>query len=161
MPKAFWEEDPIPVTVSKPLSLTKQNPTGDPAFIVNTVLHSTIQEAVAAGAVEGTMLAAPLAPSKGPIDAPAESMVVVAVKKFKDSPTYKAVRAVILSALAVVGITFGNAILNVWSSNKSVFDSGAIDWRTTERVAEIAAGPILIAGLMALMKKKDNNPVKE
>jgi hypothetical protein len=136
------------------------NPTGDPAFVVNTVLHSTIQEAKAAGAVEGTMLAAPLAPSTGPINAPAESMVVVAVKKFKDSPTYKAIRAVVLSAVAVVGITFGNAILNVWSSGKSVFDAGAIDWRATERVAEIAAGPVLIAGLMALMKKKDNNPVQ-
>lgn len=136
------------------------NPTNDPGFVVNTVLHSTIQEARAAGAVEGTMLAAPLAPSKGPIDAPAESMVVVAVKRFKDSPTYKAVRAVILSAVAVVGITFGNAILNVWASGKSVFDEGAIDWKATERVAEIAAGPVLVAGLMALMKKKDNNPVQ-
>lgn len=146
--------DPTPPVVN-------QNPTKDPNMPVDIPLHSTIQEARAAGAVEGTILSAPLAPSKGPIDGKAESLVVVTVKNFKDSPTYKAIRAVVLSAVAIVGITFGNAILNVWASGKSVFDANAIDWRATERIAEIAAGPVLVAGLMGLMKYKDNNPVKQ
>jgi hypothetical protein len=128
--------------------------------IINTPLHKTIQDAKADGAEEGTILAAPLAPAQGPITGPPESLVVVTVKSFWNTPTWKAVRAVILSAVAVVCITFGNAILNVWSSGKSVFDAGAIDWKATERVAELAAGPILVAGLMGLMKRKDNNPVQ-
>lgn len=121
---------------------------------------ATIQEAKAAGAVEGTMLKAPLAPSKGPIEGPAESLVVVTVKNFFDTPTWKAVRTLFQAAGFVMLLTFGNALLNVWTANKSVFDAGAIDWKATERVAEITAGPVLVGGLMMLMKKKDNNPSK-
>jgi hypothetical protein len=139
-------------------AIQNPNPTGDPAFVVNTVLHSTIQEARAAGAVEGTMLAAPLAPSKGPIDAPPESMVVVTVKNFFDTPTWKAIRTVLQATGAALFIAFASAILPVWAAGKSIFDAGAVDWRVVELTCEIAAGPVLMSGLMALLKKKDNNP---
>jgi hypothetical protein len=121
---------------------------------------ATIQEARENGAVEGTVLAAPLAPSKGPIDAPAESLVVVTVKKFWDSKTAKAIKAVLIAAFASVVIVFGSTCLTVWSSGKSIFDAGAIDWRNTERACEIAGGGVIVAGVMAWARKRDNNPVQ-
>lgn len=121
---------------------------------------ATIQEARAAGAVPGTILAAPLAPSKGPIDAPAESLVVVTVKRFWDSKTAKAIKAVLLAAFASVVIVFGSTCLTVWSAGKSLFDKGAVDWRNTERAAEIAGGGVIVAGIMAWARKIDNNPVQ-
>jgi hypothetical protein len=148
-----------PSEVSMPDTNTPKT-TQQPDVSVSAPQPSTIQEAKAAGAVEGTLLVAPLAPSKGPIEGPAESMVVVTVKNFFDTPTWKAVRTVFQAAGLVMFLTFGNALLNVWTAGKSVFDKGAVDWRATERVAEIATGPVLVAGLMALMKRKDNNPSK-
>jgi hypothetical protein len=158
MPLPNW---PVADPVIQPCSpIVNQNPTKDPNIVVSIPLHSTIQAAVAAGAVEGTILSAPLAPSTGPINAPAESMVVVTVKNFFETPTWRAIRTALQGAGLVMFLVFGNALLNVWTANKSIFDKGAIDWRATERAAEITSGPVLVLGLMALMKKKDNNPSK-
>lgn len=150
---------PVPVPETPNLSTPKATQQPDAPCVTAPVLGS-IQEAKASGAVEGTLLVAPLAPSKGPIEGPAESLVVVTVKNFFDTPTWKAVRTVFQGAGFIMLLTFGNALLNVWTSDKSIFDKGAIDWRATERVAEITAGPVLVGGLMMLMKKKDNNPSK-
>jgi hypothetical protein len=136
MPKAFWEDDPMP---------------GPP---------KTIKEARSQGAEEGTILEAPLAPAKGPIDQPAESLVVVTVKNFFDTPTWKAIRTVLQATGAAIFVAFASALLPVWAAGKSVFTVGAVDWRVVELTCEIAAGPILMSGLMALMKKKDNNPTQ-
>jgi hypothetical protein len=135
-----------PVKISTPLNIVSQ--------------PTTIQEAKANGAVEGTILAAPLAPSSGTIQGEAESLVTVTLKNFFDTPTWKAVKKVFQAAGLIMFLTFGNALLNVWTADKSIFDKGAIDWRATEKVAELAAGPVLMGGLMMLMKKKDNNPSK-
>lgn len=134
----------------------------DMPLIQNQVppLPTTIQEALATGAKEGTLLTAPLVPAKGPIDLPAESLVVVTVKKFWDSKTAKAIKGVLLAAFAAVVIVFGSTCLTVWSSGKSIFDAGAVDWRNTERAAEIAGGGVLVAAVMAWARKIDNNPVQ-
>lgn len=134
----------------------------DMPLIQNSVppLPTTIQEARATGAVEGTMLTAPLAPAKGPIDMPAESLVVVTVKKFWDSKTAKAIKGVLAAAFAAVLIVFGTTCLNVWAAQKSILDPGAVDWRNTERAAEIAGGGVLVAAVMAWARKIDNNPVQ-
>ena len=125
---------------------------------------ATIQEAIkplaqgGAGATVGTLLTAPLAPSKGPIDAPAESLVVVTVKNFFETKTWKAIRAVLLSAVALVVITLGTTFIGVWGKGQSVFAPGAIDWRATEIACEISAGGCIVAAVMAWAKKIDNNP---
>jgi hypothetical protein len=134
-------------------------------------VYATIQEAKAAGAVpmktlddgtttKGTMLSAPLAPPTGPIGAPAESLVVVTVKKFWQSKTAQAIKGVLVTAAAAVLLVFCSQLLTVWSSGKSVLDKGAIDWRSTERAGEIAGGGIIVAAVMAWARKHDNNAVQ-
>lgn len=122
------------------------------------VVHDTIQDARAAGAVAGTMLNAPLAPAKGPIDGAAESLVVVTVKNFFDTPTWKAIRTVLQATGAALFVAFASAILPVWAAGKSIFTPGAVDWRVVELTCEIATGPVLMSGLMAILKRRDNNP---
>lgn len=123
-------------------------------------LPTTIQEARATGAVPGTMLSAPLVAAKGPIDLPAESLVVVTVKKFWDSPTAKAIKGVLVAAFAAVVLVFGSTCLTTWAAQKSIFDKGAIDWRNTERACEIAGGGVIVAAVMGWARKRDNNPVR-
>ncbi len=135
----------MPLTTAKPAAIPQPD---------------TIQEARANGAIVGTILAAPLAAAKGPIDAPAESLVVVTVKKFWDSPTAKAIKGVLVAAFAAVVLVFGSTCLTTWAAQKSIFDKGAIDWRNTERAAEIAGGGVIVAGIMAWARKVDNNPVQ-
>ncbi len=124
--------------------------------LVTVPQHPTVQSADAAGAVVGTVIAAPLAPESGPINAKPDALVVTRVRKLTDTPTFKAVRAVFISAIGIVFLTFGASCMSVWSSGKSLFDAGAIDWRNTERACEIAGGGALVGGLMMLMKGKDN-----
>lgn len=134
-----------------PLLTTKQ-------FIVPA--PETIQEARAAGAVPGTMLSAPLAAAKGPIDLPAESLVVVTVKKFWDSPTAKAIKGVLITAVAAVSLALGATFLTTWSNGRSIFEKGAVDWRKTEIACEVAGGGVIVAALMGWARKRDNNPVQ-
>lgn len=134
------------------MPLTQNPPTPAPPM--------TIQEARADGAVVGTMLSAPLVAAKGPIDLPAESLVVVTVKKFWDSKTAQAIKGVLVACVAAVVIVFGTTCLNVWASQKSLFDKGAVDWRNTERAAEIAGGGVLVAAVLGWARKIDNNPVQ-
>lgn len=120
----------------------------------------TIQEARAAGAVTGTVLSAPLAPAKGPIDAPAESLVVVTVKKFTDSLAWKAIKGVLVTAAAAISLALGATFLTTWSNGHSIFEKGAVDWRKTEVACEVAGGGVLVAALMGWARKRDNNPVQ-
>lgn len=120
----------------------------------------SIASAKADGAVAGTVLSAPLAPATGPIEGEAESLVVVTVKNFFDSKTWKAIRAVLVSATALVALALMDTFVGVWTSGKSVFDTGAIDWRMTERACEIAAGLYIGSVVMAWARKYDNNAVK-
>ena len=159
LPNWPWKQADVEPVAPGP-AIVNQNPEKDPKVAIDIPLHATIQEAKAAGAVEGSILSAPLAPAHGPIQGEPESLVVVTLKNFFETPTWKAVRTVFQAAGLAVFVTFAASLMNVWSAGKSVFDAGAIDWRATERVAELAAGPVLVAGLMALMKKKDNNASK-
>ncbi len=134
---------------------------------------TTIQEARADGAQPGTMISAPLAPATGPIVVGVpqvvradtgrlaqEPMVVVTVKAFWDSPTIKAARAIIFSAiLAVLAVLF-TTFAGVWTSGHSIFEPGVINWRATEVASEIAAGTILATAFFAYLKRRDNNPVQ-
>lgn len=145
--------------------------------------HTTIQNARNAGAVEGTMLVAPLAPASGPITVnvadvipaktttapdgtktttPAqEPMVVVAVKAFWQSPTIKAARNVIgLAVTAVLGV-FATTVMGVWTSGHSIFTKGAVNWRATEIAAEIAGGLIVGSAVLAWVRRSDNNPIQK
>lgn len=150
---------PKSVIVVTPELAPKPKP--EPEAPVIVALHATIQEAKKAGVVVGDVTAAPLAPQKGPIDAPPESMVVVVVKKFWDSPTIKAARNVMATAvIAVLGV-FATACMKVWGAGHSIFEAGQIDWRATEVSAEVAAGLIIGAAILAWKKVKDNNPIQQ
>lgn len=120
---------------------------------------ATIQEARASGVNPGDAVTAVLAPATGGFNARPESLVATTVKAFWQSPTIKAARRIILSAIGAVVLVVGNAFINVWSVGKSLTDAGAIDWRATERTAEIAAGTILVAAVMAWFRVHDNNVV--
>ena len=121
---------------------------------------ATIQAALAGGAEPGTMLSAPLAPAKGPIDAKAESLVTVTVKNFFDTPTWKAIRTVLQSALGLVLLSIGGTFMATWSAGKSIFDAGAVNWRAVEIACEISGGGAIVTAVMAWAKKTDNNPSK-
>ena len=62
--------------------------------------------------------------------------------------------------LAVVAVVLGQAAL-AWGDGKSLLDPGAINWRATERLAEIAAGTVIASAFFAWYKTRDNDPVKE
>lgn len=128
-------------------------------LVLATPQYRTIQDAKAGGALPGTPLRAPLAPAAGPIDGIPESLVVVTVKTFFGSPTGKAVVAILSASGIAILAAFSAALLNVWGAGKSLLDPGAIDWRATERVCEIAGGTALVAGIFGWLKTHDNNPV--
>ena len=122
---------------------------------------ATIQDAKAAGAVTGTMLAAPLAPAAGPINAPAESLVVVTVKNFFDTPTWKAMRTVLQAAGGAVILVLGGTFLSTWAAGKSILEAGAVNWRTLEVACEVAGGGVIVTAVMGWAKVHDNNPAKQ
>lgn len=158
-------EPPKP-PVSTPIHFVFSPASAPPSATASSAVAqpSTIQEAIkplaqgGAGATVGTLLIAPLAPSKGPIDAPAESLVVVTVKSFFQTKTWKAIRTVLMSVVAVISITIGVAFMGVWAKKQSVFDKGAVDWRATEIACEASGGGLIVTAVMAWAKKVDNNP---
>ncbi len=132
-----------------------QNPPQTPA-------PTNIEQAKAQGlAVAGTQLLAPLSPKSGPIPGKSGDLVVGVLKDFWESKTVIAAKRIIVSALlAVVAVILAQCGL-AWTAGKSLLDPGAIDWRLTERLAEIAAGGIISSAFFAWYKKRDNDPVKE
>jgi len=128
------------------------------APVIEVPLHPSIQDARKAGAEEGTILAAPLAPATGPIDVKPESLVVVTAKNFFDTSTWTAIKAVLISAFAAIALTLGTTFISTWSSGKSIFDKGAVDWHATEIACEVSGGGIIVTAVMAWAKKHDNNP---
>lgn len=138
---------------------------------------ATIQDARAAGAVPGTMLAAPLAPSTGPITVgvadvvpaktetkpdgttittPAqEPMVVVTVKRLWDSPTIKALRNAVAGA---VGLALLVVAVQIVAENGSIW---AINWQTTQKAAIAASAFSLASAYAAWWKRHDNNAVQK
>lgn len=126
---------------------------------------ATIQDAKAGGAVAGTMLSAPLAPSTGPIDTPIqpvarkgdepgrEPMVVVAVKSLWQSATVKALRAAVMTACGLAVLIVAAQII---SANGDIW---AINWQTTQKAA-IGAGMFSLASAFAgWWKVHDNNAI--
>lgn len=155
---------PLPNWPSAPPDSVDQTPvntgSSQSQTFISAPIHNTIQEARESGVEAGTIVAAPLVPATGKIQQPAESVVAVAVKSFWDSPTIKWARNIIGTAvLAVLGV-FTTACMSVWSKGESIFAPGAIDWHATEVSAEVAAGMIIGAAILAYKKTKDNNPVK-
>lgn len=142
-----------------------------------TAAPTTIQEARASGAVEGTMLSAPLAPATGPITVgvapvvpattetlpngtilitPAqEPLVVVAVKRLWDSPTIQALRNAVLTAC---GLAVAVVALQIITANGDLW---AINWQTTQKAAIAAAAFSLASGYAAIWKRKDNNAIQK
>jgi hypothetical protein len=124
------------------------------------VVYNTIQEAKADGVVTGTPVTAPLAPPTGKIIGAPESLVVVTVKTFWESPTIKWARNIIGAAIiAVVGV-FANTCLGVWLKGGDIFEAGVVDWHATIVAAEAAGGLIIASAILAYKKTADNNPVK-
>jgi hypothetical protein len=115
---------------------------------------ATIQEAKAAGAVEGTVLQAPLAPATGPIAGAPESLVVVTVKSFWASATVKALRNAVATA---IGLALLIVAAQIVSANGDV---STINWETTQKAAIAAAAFSLASGYAAWWKSRDNNAVK-
>jgi hypothetical protein len=107
------------------------------------------------------MLAAPLAPAAGPISAPAESLVVVTVKNFFDTPTWKAMRTVLQAAGAAVILVLGATFLTTWGAGKSILEVGAVNWRAVEVACEVAGGGVIVTAVMGWAKIHDNNPAKQ
>jgi hypothetical protein len=141
-----------------------------------TPQHATIQDARAAGAVEGTMLMAPLAPASGPITVgvadvvpaktekladgstvttPAkEPMVVVVLKTFWTSATVIWLRRLVAGA-------FGGAFVIVLEpyavGGKSWADFTLLSaWPVFSHAFEVA----ILAALFAYWKTRDNNAIK-
>jgi hypothetical protein len=123
-------------------------------------VFSSIQAARAAGASEGTVLAAPLAPATGPIAGPAESLVVVTVKNFFQTKTWGAIKAVLVTFTAAILIVLCGTFSVVWSHGQSIFAKGAVDWRAVEIACEVSGGGVLVTAVMAWAKKHDNNPAQ-
>jgi hypothetical protein len=137
---------PAPV---KEVQVPKKTP---PAPVAAT--FATIQDARQAGAVTGTMLAAPLAPATGPIVGAPESIVVVTVKKFWSSPTIVALRN-------AVGVAVGGAFLLITSQViEASGDLSKINWQTTQKLAIGAVAFSLASAYAAWWKTRDNNAVK-
>lgn len=125
---------------------------------------TTIQAALAGGAVPGTILAAPLAPSSGPIPGPEpvagtkdtpgrQQLVVVAVQSFWQSKTVKALRN-------AVGYAIGLALLvvavQIVSAGGDLWD---VNWQTTQKAAIAAGAFSLASAYAAYWKNRDNNPI--
>lgn len=117
---------------------------------------TTIEEAKAAGiaVAPGVALVAPLSPKSGPIAGEAGTFVVTVVKAFWDSPTIKAIRAAVLTALGLALLVFATQII---SSNGNLSN---VNWDTTEKAAIAAAAFSLASAYAAWWKRKDNDPVK-
>ena len=126
---------------------------------VSVPVHGTIDIAKANGAVEGTMLVAPLVPESGSITAPAGSLVVAPVKTFWNSPSVKAARNIVGAALvAVIGV-FSTACFNVWTHGQSIFATGAINWSATLVTAQVAAGLIISSAILSYIRTTDHSPI--
>jgi hypothetical protein len=122
---------------------------------------ATIQDALAGGAVPGTMLIAPLAPATGAIDQKAESLAIVTVKNFFDTPTWKAMRTVLQAAGGAVVLVLGGTFLTTWGAGKSIFDAGAVNWHAVEVACEVAGGGVIVTAVMGWAKIHDNNPTSK
>lgn len=115
---------------------------------------SSIQDAKAAGAVEGTILSAPLAPASGPVNGKPESLVVVTLKTFWQSATIKALKNAVLTA---IGLAFGVVATQIVVAGGAVSN---IDWNVTLNAAIAAAAFSIASAYAAWWKKHDNNVVQ-
>lgn len=123
---------------------------------------TTIDEAKAAhltatgeALTPGTLLLAPLATKRGPLAGEAGSLVVTVVKDFWDSPTIKALRAAVGTALGLSLLAVSGQVMAASG------DLAAVNWQTTQKIA-IAAGAFSLASAYAAWwKRRDNDPVKQ
>jgi hypothetical protein len=155
-------------------------PAGPGPQDVVTIQPHTIQAAVAAGVKPGDVIAAPLAPKTGPITVVAapvaastvtladgsvvtmparEPLVVVTVREFWTSQTGQAIRKILISIGAALALVLGGTFTATWTSGKSIFEAGAVNWKALEIACEIAAGGILVTAIMAWARKHDNSVV--
>jgi hypothetical protein len=132
----------------------KQTKAPAPVPVPVAATFATIQDARKAGAEEGTMLAAPLAPAVGAIQGAPESIVVVTVKSFWNSPTIIAIRNAVIGA---VGLALLGVAGQVMASNG---DLSQINWQTTQKIAIGTVCFSLASAYAAWWKARDNNAVK-
>jgi hypothetical protein len=118
------------------------------------VVPTTIREALAAGAVAGTPLTAPLSPKSGPIPGKPGDLVVGVLKGFWESPTIIALRRAVGTAIGLALMAISGQVM---AANG---DLSQVNWDTTQKIA-IAAGAFSLASAYAAWwKKRDNDPVK-
>lgn len=117
---------------------------------------ATIDEARDQGlAVTGTSIAAPLAPKKGPIpNTESGHLVVTVVKDFWESPTIKAIRNAVITAVGLAVLVVAVQVVAVQG------DLSQVNWQTTQKAAIAAAAFSLASGYAAWWKKRDNDPIK-
>jgi hypothetical protein len=129
-------------------------PTPDPAQAPSpTNLVEAKEQGIPIG--PGTQITAPLAPKSGPVPGKSGDFVVGVLKDFWESPTIKALRnavvtAVGLGVLAVVG--------QVLAANGDLW---AVNWQTTQKIAIAATAFSLASAYAAWWKRKDNDPIKQ
>src|SRR6185436_7020642 len=100
----------------------------------------------------GEPKSAPMAPSSGPIEAPAGAVVTVVVQRFWESATIRAYRNVVVGAIGAFGLYVAGQIITAGGAG--------VDWHATLR-AGLNAGLVSAAmAYSAYVKKNDNNPVK-
>jgi hypothetical protein len=125
-----------------------------PTYATIQIARAEYMDTTGKDLVEGTPLTAPLAPASGPIAGAPESLVVVTVKKFWQSPTIVALRN-------AVGVAVGGAMLLVAAQVVGVNgDLSQINWQTTQKLAIGAIAFSLASAYAAWWKTRDNNPTK-
>lgn len=115
------------------------------------VVYATIQDARKAGAETGTMLSAPLAPASGTITGAPESLVVVTVKSFWNSPTIIALRNAVVAAVGLAVFGFAGQVM---AANG---DLAQINWETTQKIAIGTVAFSLASAYAAWWRGRDNN----
>ena len=94
---------------------------------------------------------AAIAPAAGPIDVPADTPVVTVVRAFWDSPTIRAIRAMVIAAFSAASLA---ALYLVWTAG----NIKKVDWSAVAFAFENAFVIGLAGLLFAWLKTRDNNP---
>lgn len=163
-PRLFYDDDE-----AKPVRRLPKPVAPVPAPTDDTVPMSPASEKLAESSADiprdatgSTIIGAPVlsraVAATGAIPFAAGTPVTVVAQSRAENPTLKAARKIGWTALmAMVGVVLAQFGL-AWAKGYSITDKGAVDWRVTERLAEIAGGGVIATAFFAYMKKRDNNP---
>lgn len=116
---------------------------------------TSIEEAKALGPVTaGQLVVAPLTPINGPIDGKPGDFVAGVLKGFWESPTIKALRNAVATA---VGLGIGVVTTQIIVAQGNLWD---VNWQVTQKAAIAVVAFSLATAYAAWWKKHDNDPVQ-